>query len=1394
MLNRAEFIQLQSTVLSHLARTMYVFYIKPQARQGNTLIDPVALASQLVSTSTSAPCSPSLEDIEAALNELEMLSLIEREQEDAVWQNASVTLPFFLEETKIVPGMPFTMFLAWEPSASLREVALNMGLADFSYQESELRDFISFWINNRMRRSQHGWETAFIRRLMKNRASDATRTYAASVTRAHTGSSRSRMQKRLDSISTDPLQRAHFPDANSSDPRAAVMALPPGSAIAGQTVLPQGTGVQPITSYNPQLSEPAPGNQAAALAAGSSAASGHDASGHGAAVPATAGHVAAGNAAYSHAGQLPPQPFGKPGFGQTDGYGQSPYGNKTQGQSAPAYGMSAPGIQPHAAASQNMQPYGRTAQGMAEGRFARQGRPDAPGAYASGSYQGLQTAVGANRTAVSAASYGAGAASAQGSTDNMRHGQNQYSDYRRNNGSSWQKAPVHPDFIEHNNNDSQNRSWRDSEKDAYGSEPVWDDRQLGYESGYQASQPLPPRRDAAQRTAARAGIMQSSNSPDSEAYSPGVYAGSGVTGGQSPYYGQNGQPDYGTSGSQGAHGGPYQHHMPYQQAQDQGRYYNQALGQVHGHGQTTGQAQSNGPGPLPSTRQGYVQANGHNGQPYQQNCQGPQYSPGTQAMYSRQGKDELYGNNSRSYQVAYQSQRYTSPHGDHGMAATGQQMQNGAQPAQYQNGSMSNGSPYGQPHPQAQYSPYASSQGRSQAAGMTDTAVPCNNTAGNSQVYSASASASPDETGSMSQPYALQNGQYSTNEKAPWAQSDESDAFNSTAQLSRSMSMQAHGGIEADASVSGYAAAAAAGAAAAAAGRGDDADSEERKKAERAEQKERRWLEKRNKTNYSALALEQARNQINDAAAAASAITSAAAAGADADTSCGSAAASESDKGDSQLTDGSATSVAGTASAAGAAGVSCAAGAADSSPGSSCPGTKKSWQPEGSADTQLARPRALRKPTLRSIASGKPEYELIAPGYSDPLNAGPFDEGFNGDDLNASGTHTFSQAQGMGQGFTGSARTGNLEGAQIPANPFASFGITPSALNTLATADTAAPAWQHAAPAANGAPGAGAAPASGAVNLAGGLSPAATYIPEGSADMSALADVSAMQPELYSPDALNNGEPAPEILPGFNPDDASGGLIMAAPQTFEQVMLMQEQQLADQNDLSVGGFDQSFMEELNREFNQVPQARLAAMETEQLNQLHADSTTPSDPTTVTPADASAVPDSASAPADFSAAAPPDCTAAAAIAATAATEAAANADAGHDEVADGATQAAVESGSDVRDECESAADSAATEAAAYCASAEAAVDGDIPDEAGRAFEAAVDGDAHADAGAATAVYGDVPDEACGAVEAAVDGDARADAGAAAAVDGDVPAEDGAAAETDRESGSGGDSLS
>ena len=91
-------------------------------------------------------------------------------------------------------------------------------------------------------------------------------------------------------------------------------------------------------------------------------------------------------------------------------------------------------------------------------------------------------------------------------------------------------------------------------------------------------------------------------------------------------------------------------------------------------------------------------------------------------------------------------------------------------------------------------------------------------------------------------------------------------------------------------------------------GRGDDADSEERKKANALNKKSVAGSEKRNQTNYSALALEQARNQINDAAAAAS-HASAAAAGADADTSCGSAAASQSDKGDSQLTDGSATSL-----------------------------------------------------------------------------------------------------------------------------------------------------------------------------------------------------------------------------------------------------------------------------------------------------------------------------------------------------------------------------------------------------------------------------------------------------------------------------------------------------
>lgn len=170
MLNRAEFNQLQSQTLSHMARSMYVFYIQPQVRQGHTLIDPVDLSRKLISSSMAMPCNPTVYDIEIALNELEQHGLIHRLNQALPWQNASIILPLFARELAFVPQPPFTMVASWQPGPGFKDAALLAGLADFSYQEQELRSFINYWMGTTTMRTQSAWERAFIKRLLKMRS------------------------------------------------------------------------------------------------------------------------------------------------------------------------------------------------------------------------------------------------------------------------------------------------------------------------------------------------------------------------------------------------------------------------------------------------------------------------------------------------------------------------------------------------------------------------------------------------------------------------------------------------------------------------------------------------------------------------------------------------------------------------------------------------------------------------------------------------------------------------------------------------------------------------------------------------------------------------------------------------------------------------------------------------------------------------------------------------------------------------------------------------------------------------------------------------------------------------------------------------------------------------
>lgn len=177
MLNRAEFTQLQSTLLSHMARTLYIFYIQPIARSGQLIVDPIAMTKQLISISSYAPCNPSLKDVEQALLELEQINLIKRAPGTISWQGAHVILPLFVMETNFVPNRPFQMFPSWQPSASYPTVALQAGLIDYHYQDHELQSFISFWITRTLSRNQQAWERSFVMRLLKVRSAQTVKSY-----------------------------------------------------------------------------------------------------------------------------------------------------------------------------------------------------------------------------------------------------------------------------------------------------------------------------------------------------------------------------------------------------------------------------------------------------------------------------------------------------------------------------------------------------------------------------------------------------------------------------------------------------------------------------------------------------------------------------------------------------------------------------------------------------------------------------------------------------------------------------------------------------------------------------------------------------------------------------------------------------------------------------------------------------------------------------------------------------------------------------------------------------------------------------------------------------------------------------------------------------------------
>lgn len=178
-MNNAEFAKLQERSLSHQARSLYLFFIRPRAERGIFTAPLGEVTAFLQNNSPVCPFSPVPEQSAQILQELYRCGLLADPDPMQAQQRRQYRLPLVEAEQAELPAMPFHMHSAWRPSTGFAQTALLAGLPDGNFTESELNSFISYWQHRPEQRNQHAWERAFAQRLLKRRQA-ASGTRAAS--------------------------------------------------------------------------------------------------------------------------------------------------------------------------------------------------------------------------------------------------------------------------------------------------------------------------------------------------------------------------------------------------------------------------------------------------------------------------------------------------------------------------------------------------------------------------------------------------------------------------------------------------------------------------------------------------------------------------------------------------------------------------------------------------------------------------------------------------------------------------------------------------------------------------------------------------------------------------------------------------------------------------------------------------------------------------------------------------------------------------------------------------------------------------------------------------------------------------------------------------------------
>lgn len=155
--------------LSHEARSLYIFWLRPRAEQGLTAISLSEISVCLRNYSQVCPFNPTFAQCSLLLDELEHAGLVEKTASAISWNGAQVRLPLFEEQLQELPERPFNMHAGWRPGPSFPHVAMMSGLDNCTFTPQQLGAFISYWISKPEKRNQAAWERAFVQRLLRQR-------------------------------------------------------------------------------------------------------------------------------------------------------------------------------------------------------------------------------------------------------------------------------------------------------------------------------------------------------------------------------------------------------------------------------------------------------------------------------------------------------------------------------------------------------------------------------------------------------------------------------------------------------------------------------------------------------------------------------------------------------------------------------------------------------------------------------------------------------------------------------------------------------------------------------------------------------------------------------------------------------------------------------------------------------------------------------------------------------------------------------------------------------------------------------------------------------------------------------------------------------------------------